>query len=57
MASKREELETDLAWVLNKNSVDATLGIPDFILATMVVDNLYALEKAQTAAKEWLYGE
>lgn len=41
-----EKLQEELARLLNQYSVDANLGIPDFILAAYIKDSLIALKKA-----------
>ena len=40
--STSDELRRDIATALNRNSVDARLNVPDFILADYVVDCLQA---------------
>lgn len=48
-----KKLLTDIASLLNKHSIDAELGIPDFILAESVKDHLLSLKKLEKERRRW----
>lgn len=54
---KIQSFERELASVFNRYSVDAALNTPDFVLATMVREQLVALEKAKSKTAELGYSE
>ncbi len=51
--SKIEELEKDIAKVLNKHCVDSSTNVPDFILAKFMVTCVAALKTAVVDLNKW----
>ena len=49
----REELQRDLASVINKHSLDSGCDTPDFILAEYLVDMLLANIQMKLATSKW----
>lgn len=46
---KLDDLEKDLAEVLNRHGIDASAKVPDYILASYVVTCIAALKSAKVA--------
>lgn len=43
----------EFAMVINRNGFDAVLGIPDFVIAYALVENLRAMHRAIVRNKAW----
>lgn len=47
------EFSMDLAHAINKNGVDAAVGVPDQLLADFIIRAILALKDVNRETKEW----
>jgi hypothetical protein len=54
---KVSEVSRDIAAALNRNGVDARLGVPDFVLAEYLVDCLKSYIRVTINNDQWHHGD